>query len=437
MAMAQEGSVSIDRLRFFDMETLRLQDQAQEWESSVSSDSLVLKTIWRTSHTPFHVGSPHRQLLGQYHRSNLYLQSQYHTPQTQWKTQWWGGAHRAQGGALGVKRYGTALSLRHERLSPLTFLWKDAELPNSSGQLDFNLKIRYTFGSLAHSHSLWGGQLQAKMGYGWSHPPALDSGHTLQDSTHAAFLYLGFDRARSSMHYTGFIQGISAFSQLQGLRHQQNDTKRFAYFRFGLDFWQTQHSIAFSQWSFTMLGVWSLLRIHPTSHHSSGESLAPNRLYNSSLLSILAQSLYRKSYEVEGDLRLWMAGTRVEWTPRFQNRAWEPFARVLMIAPRFRTRLDIQEKSSSFIFSHTQKSQIQGELYALLANIQLGTTWNWNRHFGVHFEVQQWLPWVLSNDIKHVADDQKIQSIQTDESSPWQAGRDGLGGRLTFLYRIH
>lgn len=435
--MAQEGSVSIDRLRFFDMDNMGFVNQTQNWQSAVSSDSMELKTRWRKSLTQFRLGPTDRQFSGQHSVSQLYLQSQFHTPHSLWKTQWWGGAHRAQGGALGVECYGTTLSLRHERLTPYSFLWKDTELPDSSGQLNFDLKIRYTFGSVAYAHSLWGGQLRAQMGYGWSHPPALDSGHSVQDSTHMASVFLGFKRSLSTVRYTGSLQGVSAFSQIQGLRHQLNDTKRFAFFRFGLDSWVTQHSVAFSQWSFTLLGVWSYLRIHPTNHHASGESLAPNRLYNSSFLSILAQSLYRKSYQVEGDVRLWLAGTRIEWTPRFQNRAWEPFVRVLMIAPRFRTRLDIQEKSSSFIFSHTQKSQLQGELYALLGNIQLGSTWNWNQHLGMRIEMQQWLPWVLSNGIEHVSDHQKPSAFQTDDSTPWQFGRDGLGGRLTFLYRIH
>lgn len=430
-----EGRVHYDALRFFDWGSEQAQYNAVsaqavgalgagQWNSTVRSEQAEIRI------------SPDSSSLfeARWLRQSVALETSYP----------WGPVTGSAGLKAGTPQIfeahaalawrGTRLAYSQGSLAPLDMAWHDPALPDSSGKVVARWRTRLSTLKLGQCVTLGSVRFDAQGALHWTQPTDLVHGHQLRDSTLAATFSLKTSSTIGAWRYQGDWSSASAFVQVEGLRSAQNDVKRFSFLRSGWDLLATRQSLQKGPWTFQALGAWTRLRLHPTDNWRSGESLAANRLYPSNFTNLLAQALYRRSYQAEGRAVLWIPGTSADWAPPMRPSYWNPRLGMRILAPTLRTRFAIQESTSSLMYSSTRSYTWQGSATLLLGQIHAGLAWPLGRNACINVQVGQWLPlaWKSSLALRSYPDSERTGPEDTTPRD-WNLLQDGFSLQIALL----
>jgi len=320
---------------------------------------------------------------------------------------------------LGWKR--TQVEYSRTSMSPLHLTWQDPSLPDTN----IDLRWRTILSSVNASQELGLGKwhLGAQVHVLWSKEPKLEEGRSLRDSTFAGSLTTYAERTMEQWRYRASFQSLSAFSQVQGLRNEDNDTKRFAYLRLGLDHWNTSHELQNEYWTWRAQLSWNRLRLHPSDNTRSGETLAANRLFSSDLGSVLAQTFYRRSWQAHGRAELILGTTETLWEP---HNSWQlrPTLGLLIGIPRLDVRFPITKNNTTLLYTSKEPSTLDGTLMGIVGRLESGVAWETASGPVIQLKIRQWLPWITHNSITERTDN--TQKNESPEHQKWKFGRDGF-----------
>lgn len=427
--------VTVDGLRLFDMENVRAEYSAAHVQSSIP----VGRSEWRTTldlenAQVIYTQDSGRMLNALWSRTPLAFSTRSSIGHWNWTTTAMLGPPQEYGGSFRLAWRGAYLLGVRQHSSPLSLSWQDPIFPEDIGRLSFRWQTLRS--SLALGHNLQGkrGSLSLHGTLHWTEAPALRDGYQLRDSTIALGLRLHGLLNGSNWRYSGQLATSSAFSQWQGLRHQDNDTKRFALIRTGMDQWSTRHTWSTPTYECGLYGSWTRLRLHPTNSLRTGETFAANRLFSSDLAGTFAHAFYRRTYQAQGEGELWMAQWQGQWRPATVFLSWKPRLGGQLLLPHARADFPVRETTQSLIYETSRTYRWSGQATLLLGQVRLGASRKLLEGMDIEAELGQWFPLAGRSSLAWRQEDATPSTHATvarqSPSAAWNLLEDGISLHL-------